>query len=119
MRSTVFVAALLFASPALALDFTTPIRGLDGAVIVDCPQDKPDCGQPLTLSRAAAAALVGQQNIPPAQKAERFVLAQKIWDAKDVSLKAEEIARIKEAVAAVMTPIIVGRVYELIDPDKK
>ena len=52
----------------------------------------------------------------PNDKFRRYQLAQKIYEAKDVSLKAEEIALIKEAVSATMTPVVVGRVFEAIDP---
>lgn len=119
MKRLAFSVAVLCAlsAPAIALDFTKPIAGLDGKPIAQCPADKPDCGVVLTLSQVATTALTLQPNVPPGDKFKRFVLAQKIYEAKDVSLKAEEIALIKEAVAATMTPVVVGRVYEAIDPE--
>lgn len=109
---------LALAAPAAALDFTKPIIGLDGKPIVQCPPEKPACGEVLTLSLVATSALTLQPNLQPGDKFKRFSLAQKIFEAKDVALKAEEIALIKEAVAATMTPIVVGRVYEAVDPQE-
>lgn len=109
--------AMVCAAPAAALDFTKPVMGLDGKPIVQCPPEKPACGEILTLSQVATAALTLQPNVQPGDKFKRFSLAQKVFEAKDVSLKAEEIALIKEAVAATMTPIVVGRMFEAIDPE--
>lgn len=118
MRKLILAVLLasVCAAPAAALDFTKPIVGLDGKPMTQCPPEKPACGETLTLSQVATAALTLQPNVQPNDKFKRYQLAQKVYEAKDVSLKAEEIALIKEAVSATMTAIVVGRVFEAIDP---
>lgn len=118
MRIATLACLLVLATPAAAIDFTKPVLGLDGKPISDCPAEKPACGEILTLSKAATIALTLQPNVAAGEKFRRFRLAEKIFEAKDASLKAEEISLIKEAAAATMTPIVVGRIYEAVDPQE-
>jgi len=51
------------------------------------------------------------------EKMKRYFLAEKIWKVQgEIDLSAEEITLLKRLVAAAYNILIVGRVYELIDP---
>jgi len=52
------------------------------------------------------------------EKMKRFLLAEKIEKAKELDLKAEEIAKIKAIVGGSFAPLIVGRVYNALEGKK-
>ncbi len=50
------------------------------------------------------------------QKAKRFLLAIKVRQAKDAKLTSDEVTEIKKVVAKGYSPLVVGRVWEIVDP---
>ena len=114
---TIF-AGLLCAGGVSAADFSAPIVDLVGKPMEDCGDKPAGCGAVLTLSKVSTLALTMQPNTPANEKFKRFQLALKIAAGGEIGLKAEEIVLIKDAVAATMTPVVVGRVYQLLEPGK-
>jgi hypothetical protein len=114
-RSFVLAALLLVAVslPSFAIDFTRVIVDLDGKPLQNAGVD-------MTLGETATHALLahyeGERNLGDDEKLKRFLLAAKIRQAKDAKLTADEIALIKKLVAKAFAPLVVGRVWEIIDP---
>lgn len=66
---------------------------------------------------ALQAALTGDEQIGAVGKAKLYQLSLKVHGAGDeVGLTAEDIASIKARVAVLFPSLIVGRVFEVIDP---
>ena len=116
-----FFATTVWGAEARKIDFTAPILDAQGK-----PAHETDDKSPIaTLGLVTAAALyrapttdprMGPQgNTDPIKLAKRALLAQRIANATDAELTAEEIAEIKTAVA-VFPPLFVLRVIEAIDP---
>lgn len=93
----------------LAYKFKT----LDGKVIKD-PE-----GKEFTLSVVVQNALLGMYNdekIDGNEKAKRYMLSVKVYEAKDViDLKSEDIALIKELIGKTGAPLVVGQAYEVLE----
>ena len=110
-----FFASVLIATPALAVDFKTPIRNIDGSVVEVGAGDK----SPLTLGKVLQDALIAN-NLPgdtasTDEKGNRFRLALKVHAGKD-PLTAEEVTLAKKVIGLAYGPLIIGRVTELLDP---
>lgn len=89
------------------LDFNgKPIPYRDGSEIVNTTA-KRICIAGLT------AALKGEESLPGDKKFQRYQIAQKINDDKEISI--EEAKIIKEVVGKGFDPLIVGRIYELLE----
>lgn len=76
---------------------------------------------PLTLGSACVDALLGayqdEAALPGEEKYRRFQLATKLSSSDEVDLTAEEIAQLKKLVGKAWSPLVVGRVYELLERD--
>lgn len=115
VRSVLVAAALTFAVPALAVDFGSPIKQLDGSVM------RTDDKQVLTLDTVVENALLAsypdEQTLSGEEKVKRFKLAVRIHDQrKDPTLTADETALIKKLVAKAYNPLVVGQAWTLLDP---
>lgn len=118
------LAMILFCSPAFALDFTVPLKGVDGSIAEDCAHvgDDGKCDKkvPLTLGRLAAIALT-QPRKPPPPLSEQVIdgkLAQRIIEAKDLTLSTDEIVKIKQRVGELgLNSVVVANAVTLLDPD--
>lgn len=124
MKGFMLLAVVLtFSSPAMAIDWSAPVLSPDGKPIADCEVDHPDCGKIATLGKIASTALFMQfpdeQSITGEEKFRRGALAMRIMDDKDYPLQAEDILRVKTAVAKGYSPLIVLRVWTAIDPSGK
>lgn len=110
----------------MKIDFSTFLIGLDGEVLKD-----PDVidrqgrvvkkGRTQSLGRVCVDALVAvERNSTPNGKTsfERYQLAEKINDKKEVDLEAEEIVELKDRVGAVFGPAIVGPAFKLLEGKK-
>ena len=112
MVTMTFAFVLSLSVAASAIDFTEVLKDLDGKPI------KHESGE-LTLGEAATIALLAPYQDEQAKgdtKAKRFLLAIKVRQATDVKLTAEEVKEIKDVVAKAFAPLVVGRVWEIIDP---
>jgi hypothetical protein len=111
------------------------VRTIDMTVVLHSPTGEPlkDAGQitpedprcdkcrPLTLGIAAANALfsgsASERNLAGDQKFARYLLAERIKNAKEATLTAEEITAIKRLVGEIYSPVVVGQAYPLLDPN--
>ncbi len=124
MKTVFFTSAILFCSPAFALDCSIPLKALDGSIVEDCAHlgDDGKCDKkvPLTLGRLAAIA-VAQPKKPPPPLAEQVIdgkLAQRVIDAHDCKFSTDEIVKIKTRIGELgFNPVVVANAVALLDPD--
>lgn len=115
LKAAVVTLALLSAAPALAVDFSQPIKALDGSPMLK--EDK----SPLRLEEVVTNSLLSsypdEQSLPGEEKVRRWSLAIKVHDApKDPPLTADEVALIKKLVAKAYNPLVVGETWKALDP---
>lgn len=115
--STVIIGlALIFASPAMAIDFNVTIKNIDGTDATGAD------GKPaeLKLSKVCIDALLNvfpdEQNLVGVDKIKRYMLAQNIQEHRDYSMTSEETELVKKLVAKLYGPLIVGQAWALLDP---
>lgn len=108
--------------------FTQNLVQLDGSPLEFTTMACPACGRPresrpATLRGACANALVAQfqdeQNLSGEEKVKRYQLAMKIINEDAVDLPAADVALIQKLVAKVYGPLIVGQVWEMLEPKDK
>jgi hypothetical protein len=96
------------------IDFDEPIRDLTGK-----PVRTDD--QAMTIGTCALAALQAVfpgEDASPTVKVERFKLAVRIAQATEpIALSNEEITILKLVVGKLWNPLVVGRVYQAVDPE--
>lgn len=95
------------------MNFDQPLKKLSGDELKDSD------GKTLTLKWACTEALLGhypKEDIDGTEKMARFILAKRISEGGDIELKAEEITKLKKLVALNFAPLIVGQVWQMIDP---
>lgn len=108
--------ALVVASPATAIEinFQTPIVDYDGQPVKD------DTGKTTTLGRVAMISLGSRYqedtNASTDEIYKRGQLAAKVYEAKaPVDLTVEEVALIKRFIAKSQSPLIVAKVFPMLD----
>ena len=125
MKITAFALCLLcsgcsapaFADEARKIDFTAPVIDQNGKPAHEADEKSPI----LTLGDLVAAALYRSPTLrqgeqaDPIKLAKRAMLANRLHDAKDATLTAEEVVEIKASIG-VFPPLSVLRVIEAIDP---
>lgn len=98
------------------INFSTVLTKLGGGPLQD------DDDKDLTLASAAKQALlVLDDKQTGEQKYENYCLATKVVGGGEVTLKSEEISKIKEYIGKYMYPIVVGQAWDLLegkDPKK-
>jgi hypothetical protein len=95
------------------MNFDHPLKNLSGEQLLGA--DK----KPLTLRWACTESLLAHypnQEIDGKEKMDRFRLAHRIEQRGDIDLKIEEVSKLKELVGRYFTPLIVGQVWQLLDP---
>ena len=112
----------------MKIDVTQQLTELDGTPMVTGKQICQVCGhvvsepEPMTVrlaaARALAAMLPDERSLPGDEKVARFHLALRITDEDEPDLKAEDVVLIKELVGKVYGSIIVGRVWDILDPSE-
>jgi hypothetical protein len=95
------------------VDFSAHILGLDGQPVM---RD----GKPVTFRAVSQAALIEVQvaadaNMPAGQKADYFRIAM-LANADRVEMHVDDVSLLKARIEQVMTPLVVGRARELLDP---
>jgi|SRR5262245_17335428 len=97
------------------IDFDDVIRDLKGVPI------KPDNDQPMTIGSCSVAALqhlYPNEDVTPEVKVKRFKLALKITQAdQPIALSNDEVSTLKVVVGKFWNPLVLGRIYEAIDPE--
>lgn len=99
----------------MKLDFSTAIRDLNGKPIQE--------GETIiTLGSVCSNALLAlhpdEQTLPGEVKVRRFQLAVKIYNGGEQDVSVEELSILKTMVGKHYLPIVVGRVYEIIEGAK-
>ena len=102
----------------MKIDFSRKLKTLDGKPI------KIPKGKDLTLKDAVTNALLqaheDEKNLPGKEKAMRYHLSMRIYGAKEpILLKSEECTLIKDLVGKAYLPLLVGQIWEIIDPAEK
>lgn len=127
MRSLIIiVASIFFAHVAVAaddvrkIDFTTIMVDQDDHQLTECadPADK-ECKdkRPITLGMVCMRALINPEpGLKPEDSLKRGKLALDIYKANAAQLTAEEITTIKAQIAKAYGPLVVVRVFPLLDP---
>ena len=97
------------------INLAQPVTNLDGTVCVD------DKGADIMMSTMCVNILLMTEQEPNAtgkDKLMRFLLAQRIHAANGtgVSLSAEDIVLLKDLFGRFAMPLIVGRLYAVLDP---
>lgn len=120
MRALV-LSAILFSTPALAIDFNKQFVGDDGRLMctvetngAECPADKV-----FTLRMAARnslqAVFADEQALTGEEKFKRGELAMGLA-APDAKVKAEDVVLIKKLIAKGYGPMIVFQAWKELDP---
>lgn len=117
---------LLYVTSAIAadihkIDFTQVLIDQDGATMAECV-DPPDCKakRDITLGSVAMRSLAApEQSITPEESLKRGQLALSVYKSPGAELTAEEIALIKKQVAKTYGPLVVARVFPMLDPAVK
>lgn len=103
----------------MKIQFNQILKDLDGE---NMQEATPKGNKDLTLKSACVNALfveLQDERTSGKDKLERYALALKIHNSNDeVELKVEEFALLKNRVGKLYLPLIVGRVYEIIEGKK-
>jgi len=95
----------------MRIDFDAPLLDLKGEPLIEN-------GVEVTLGAIASNALLAtyrdEQDLTGEEKVKRFRLAVIARGAQDLSV--EQIVLLKKLIAKAYSPLIVGRVFELLDP---
>lgn len=112
----------------MKIDVTQQLAELDGTPMMTGRQVCQTCGQvvgksePMTVRLAATRALTAQfrdeQGLTGDEKWPRFHLALKITDEDEPDLKAEDIVLIKKLIGWMYGPVVVGRMWTILDPQE-
>lgn len=109
----------------MKINVTEQLTELDGTPIVTGKQVCQMCGQvvseeePMTVRLAATRSLTAtfrdEQSLAGDEKIVRFRLALKMTDTDEPDLKAEEIVLVKKLVGKMYGPVVVGRMWAILD----
>ena len=96
------------------IDLMQDLKALDGSKSITDGLE----GTAVTLRSVCTAALLApeQREISEKEKVERFWLASRIQNTAKMEFKAEDTVLLKKVVGRVCGPLLVGRVFEIIDP---
>lgn len=113
----------------MKIDFSAVISDIKGTALIWRQRDGApilaDDGKPsmMTLRSICNEALLGtydeDRTATGDAKLKRFKLAMKINETNIVDLKVEEITEIKNFIAKAFGPLVIGRCYDLLDPDSE
>jgi hypothetical protein len=113
MKRLLFSILFLTMTPAFAVDFNTHILSIEGKDIPTSATDQ----SPVTLGKVCEDALIATlpgDNPTPDEKGNRFRLAMKVHEGKN--LTSEDITLLKKVIGLAYGPLVVGRAIELLDP---
>jgi hypothetical protein len=96
----------------MIVDLEKPIKDLEGNIVTEA--DEPVLAKTLVIR---ALTILGQDDEKASgdERYRRYKLALDITEQKRVNLKSEDIADIKKLVGKMYMPIIVGRVYDILE----
>lgn len=100
----------------MKLNFSTPILDLEAKPIV--AKDKP-----VTLGSVVIEALMAtfpdEANLPGADKVKRFSLGMAVTKGGEQDISVDDVVLLKTLIGKAYGPLVVGRVYELIEAADK
>lgn len=111
-------------SDAVSINFDTVLTDLTGEPLkhVDQGADGKPVITNLTLALVSQMALLqphqDETNRPQTDKLRQFVLATKVAHGGIVGLTVEERVLIKERIGKACTALVMGRAFEIIDPEE-
>jgi hypothetical protein len=98
----------------MIVNFNEPITNLNGETLEDE-------GGEITLGRVASNALLAsfpdEKDVSGETKAKRFKIAMKAQEGQ-VDVSVEDVAEIKKLVGKAYGPLVVGRVYDILEGAK-
>jgi hypothetical protein len=98
----------------MKVDFAAPILDLKGGALIEN-------GEQVTLGAIASNALLAayrdEADLAGEEKVKRYKLAVIAEGEQDLSV--EQVVLLKKLIAKAFAPLIVGRAYELLDPQPK
>ena len=120
LLAMVMVATALQAQ-SRSINFTEVMKGLNGAEIMQPGATQNDKPTPLTLGdivvNALTTPLQADQTLSGEDKFKMFLLAQRVFGKKAVTLAPDELKIIKDRIGKVYgASIIVGVAWEALDP---
>jgi len=99
-------------------NLSAPILDLAGSPMLD--EQGSDGPVVATVAKACVTALTatlpGEGQLSGEEKFKRFLLAQRIVGTPDLDLAAEDIVLLKRLIGTAYPPLVVGRVWEVLDP---
>lgn len=114
--------ALSAVAQTRTIDFTQPIRSLDGTAISAPNTDAKAKPEALTLGDVAVNVLeqmaADDQRLTGEEKFKMDILARKIYRQKAAALTSEEIALIKSRIGKFYGPSVIGSAWHLLDPNQ-
>lgn len=115
LKSLLITGALfvLPVAPALALDFTQPVKTITGADFLDATGKSTE----LTLGNVVESSLFGAPADNADTKGKNYHLAVEIHEhTKDFNPTPDQIILIRTALAATQNTAVYGQVMSLVDP---
>lgn len=109
----------------MKIDVTQELKNLDGSTLVQARARCPECGratetEAVTLRGVVTNALMVQDQseaqVKGEEKARRYQLGLRIYGEESPDLSPEEIVLIRQRVAQMYQPLVVGQVWALLDP---
>lgn len=92
------------------------LKTIDGEA--DILESDDEGALPVTLRKVCTSALLttGRQELTEKEKVNQFFLAQKVALTREVELTPEDVVLLKRSVGKLYPPLVVGRVFEILDP---
>lgn len=112
----------------MKIDVTQALTRLDGSPLDRLVEACETCGQPektapVTLRSVCVDALLtlraNEENLAGEEKVRRYKLALRITHEDIVDMIPKDVALIQELVASLYTPLVVGQVWEMLDPKQE
>lgn len=106
----------------MKIDFSKPILDVNDKPIIQTDAD-PQPGKPALVGTVVCNALLAiyqdERDLKGVEKVRRFKLAQTAAKCELSDVKVDDAALIKELVCKGFSPLLVARVFEVIDPPAK
>lgn len=102
---------------ATKVDLNEKFVTLRGEPLIERSEDGSESN--VTLKAVCVHALLAQSQDTPAQKFKNYRLANRIQDADEIELTAEEVTELKQMIGKLFPPLYVGNAWLLLDPPAK
>lgn len=100
----------------MKLNFSTPILDLEGK---PCKVGEKETTLGTVVIEALMAVFPDEQNLLGETKLKRFRLAEVAIKGGEQDLSVDDVSMIKALVGKAYGPLVVGRVYDMLDPPPK